>query len=182
MTPVWVEQIVARVCDAAGVSEPEIVWRRSRGRQSSSGRYSSSEQRVTITAGKDRKDQRLVLLHELAHHLTPKEHHGPIFWRAAWSLYQRFGLARYALTREMPYKAAAVNVAIEMGVRGARAAAKPATEKRRRRVPPRGTCPMPEDLAARHGYRTPHTHYVGTVHRWTEDDGSYTDYATPGKP
>jgi hypothetical protein len=178
----WAERLVTAVCEAAGIDEPEVNWRRSSSAKSSSGRYNYAERRLTITAGKDRRDQRLVLLHELAHHLTPKANHGPAFWRAAWALYQRFGLARYALTRELSYKAAAVDVAIELGVRGARAAAKTATEKRRyRTAQPRNVCPMPADQAEAQGYRTPHTHYVGTVHRHNEPDGTFIDYWTPSR-
>ena len=178
-TPAWAERIVARVCDAAGVDEPEVTWRRSRSSASSSGRYITAERRLIVTAGSDRRDQRLVLLHELAHHLTPHQHHNDTFWKAAWRLFERFGLTRYALKRESGYKANASAVAIDLGIRGAKAAAKTATAKRRARVQPRGVCPMPADRAAAHGYRTPHTHYVGTVHRWTEPDGCYVDYMTP---
>ena len=40
---------------------------------------------------------------------------------------------------------------------------------------------MPADEAERQGYRTPHTHYVGTVHRNNHPDGSFTDYWTEPK-
>lgn len=179
-TPMWAERIVAGVCAGAGVDQPELTWRRSRSNRSSSGRYVTEEKRLVLTAGSDRKDQRLVLLHELAHHLTPGHSHDDTFWTAAWALFKGFGMARYALKREAGYKANAAPVAVTLGIRGARAAAKTATETRRRRVQPRGVCPMPADLAESQGYRTPHTHYVGTIHRYrfTETDGQYTDYLT----
>lgn len=179
-TPKWATRLAAQVFIPENV--PQITWRRKRRNParidpSSSGRYMTNEHRVVITAGTGRTDQKLVLLHEFAHALTPREHHGEAFWHEAWALYRRFGLTKYALKREAKYREAATRVAKDLGIRGARAAAKTGAAYRASRQP-RGVCPMPEDQAARHGYRTPHTHYVGTVHRWTEPDGSYVDYWT----
>lgn len=54
------------------------------------------------------RDQQLVLLHELAHHLSPKGHHHSMrFWRTAVGLYDRWGDAdfmAYAVQREWSYK------------------------------------------------------------------------------
>jgi hypothetical protein len=178
--PAWAVRLVSETCEARGIKAPTLTWRKGSG-LSSSGRYYATEDRITITAGSDRQDQRLVLLHEIAHHLTPKAHHGEAFWRVAWALFREHRLTRYALTRKTPYKAAAGRVAIAMRIPGARAAAKSATATRQRRTQPRGVCPMPADEAAAQGYSTPHTHYVGTFHRHNRPDGSYADYWTPGR-
>ena len=58
--------------------------------------------RIVVTAGTDRMDQRLVLLHELAHWLSPpKEHHGSEWWALACQLYRRYKVPiRFAERRE----------------------------------------------------------------------------------
>jgi hypothetical protein len=67
---------------------PEIRWRHSSYHKLSSG-VCYQHNHITITAGKDRRDQKLVLLHELAHWVLPdKEHHGDAFWRLAFELYR----------------------------------------------------------------------------------------------
>ena len=65
---------------------------------------------IVITAGKDRTDAKLVLLHEIAHQLTPdRESHGSTFWGIAWELYRHFKLPiRYCLKRERNYRKGAV--------------------------------------------------------------------------
>ena len=62
--------------------------------------------KITITAGSQSQDQRLVLLHELAHVICPKNvNHGAVFWRKAWELYKRYGVdLEYALNREKGYR------------------------------------------------------------------------------
>ena len=65
--------------------------------------------RIHVTAGTDRTDQKLVLLHELAHWLTPKDHHSPRFWDKAWELFRRYGVPlRYAKVREGNYRKGAL--------------------------------------------------------------------------
>ena len=79
----------------------------------SSGRYYGPWKgriaRIHVTAGTDRADQKLVLLHELAHWLTPKDHHSPRFWDKAWELYRRYRVPlRYARIREGNYRKGAL--------------------------------------------------------------------------
>lgn len=62
---------------------------------------------ITITAGKSRVDQKLVLLHEIAHLIGSKERegHSPRFWDIAWDLYRTFKVPiNYAKKREYSYK------------------------------------------------------------------------------
>jgi len=176
--PAWAVKLAADVCETAGVEVPVLTWRRSADAVKSSGRYYGTERRIVVTTGRDRKDQRFVLLHELAHHLTPKAKHSRAFWQVAWTLYGRFGLARYGLDRDGAYRVAALAVARDMGIRGSHAATRRVKVKRKAMRRPRGVCPMPEHLAAEDGYGTPHTHYVGTVHRHNYGPGLFTDYWT----
>jgi hypothetical protein len=79
---------------------PELVWRRSGGKAYSSGHCSLPDAvthrcRIVVTAGRGvpRWEQKMVLLHELAHAICPPgEHHGELFWTTAWRLYRRFNL------------------------------------------------------------------------------------------
>ena len=95
MAPVWAVALVAEVCAAAGAPEPTLRWRRA-ARAASSGVTRLEGGVVTLTAGSDELDQRLTLLHELAHWLTPTRrrrrgrtaHHGADFYAVAFGLYR----------------------------------------------------------------------------------------------
>lgn len=112
-TPKWVTDLVTAVClDEHRAEEPEVCWRRARYRLSSGSYYKPTAcrpARVVVTAGRDRRDQKLVLLHELAHWLTPAgEHHSARFWDTAWRLYRRYRVSlRYALKHEGAYRTSA---------------------------------------------------------------------------
>lgn len=108
--PQWAQDLILRVAvDEGRDSLPELTWRKTRRAFSSSGRAwppgrnpAYPNGRVIVTAGIDRKYQKLTLLHELAHWLSPVgEHHGPSFWDKAWELYRRYGVPiRFAKERE----------------------------------------------------------------------------------
>ncbi len=124
MTPKWAQQIIAAECAARGLPEPEVVWRRSKTAGSSTG-YCSSK-RIVVTASTlrltswtpdlrrfypvtNRADQKITLLHELAHWFTQGEHHSPRFWDVAWALFRRYKMPlRYAAWREGLYRKEAV--------------------------------------------------------------------------
>lgn len=181
MTPAWAVRLAAQVCERAGAKPPVIRWTKHRGKtglRSSSGTYYTSKEAglrgvfeplIVVRAGASREDQKLVLLHELAHHLAPLgAHHGETFWRIAWGLYRRHRMTAFALARELPYRTAASKVALAMGIpRAEEAVARFGVKSRKR-----GVCPMPEDQAASQGYRTPHTHYWNSVHYYHGPDGS----------
>jgi hypothetical protein len=114
--------------DAHGEDKPlpELTWRRAgyrmryRGGQvvcppngfksvHSSGRCFESG-RIVVTAGSSRLDQRVVLLHELAHHIClPGEHHGKTFWDTAWELFRWAKLpVKYVKAREGTYRKGAL--------------------------------------------------------------------------
>jgi hypothetical protein len=90
------------VCREAGVSEPRLGWRRRPERLTSSGVTRRAAGSVSVTAGSDPADQRLTLLHELAHWLGPApergrarartSHHDAAFYAIAFGLYRRHGI------------------------------------------------------------------------------------------
>lgn len=122
-TPKWAADIVRDVCFLADVEEPRVVWRRVK-RVSSSGRSWSAEDEherahLAVSAGTDRTDAKLVLLHELAHWTGAKdETHSAAFWDRAWALYRYYGVpVRVAVAREGAYKAGAIAGARRAGIR-----------------------------------------------------------------
>lgn len=121
--------MVLRVCtetDADGM--PMISWHRGSAYLSSGrtwpGRKFCRRGRIHVTAGSNTRDQRLVLLHELAHWLLPPgEHHSERFWTLAFLLYRRYGVPlRYAEQRERDYRVGAVKAAKVARTRGRHAA------------------------------------------------------------
>lgn len=79
---------------------------------------------IEVWPGRARRDQRLVLLHEIAHWYVPGHRHDARFWTAAWSLYRKF-MPRsldYVLGREAIYRTGALRAAIKAGIVGAEAA------------------------------------------------------------
>jgi hypothetical protein len=84
---------------------------------------------IAVRAGSDPLDQRLTLLHELAHWLAPPPrrrgaaHHGRAFYRIAFELYRRHGLTdEDALRLESTRYPSALRHAVALGVPGASAA------------------------------------------------------------
>lgn len=99
--PAWATALVHDVCADAGVEPPRLLWRR-RNDEHSTGVARRGAGTISVRAGRDPIDQRLTLLHELAHWLSPAshrrrggrptEHHGLAFYRTAFNLYQRHGI------------------------------------------------------------------------------------------
>jgi hypothetical protein len=123
--PAWAEALVAEVCAEAGVGPPELRWRR-RSSERSTGVARRHAGTVAVRAGSDVLDQRLTLLHELAHWLAPPPrrrgatHHGRAFYRIAFRLYRRHGIADAdALRLESTRYASALDHAVALGIPGA---------------------------------------------------------------
>lgn len=126
-TPLWATDLLAEVGAGEGFSPESItlVWRRRRGDSYSSGRAWTETRRIVVTAGSDRVEARLTLLHEIAHIISPAaEHHGREFYRTAWRLFLTYGRTsnKRVIAFEGWYRAASLDVAIELGIRGAKAA------------------------------------------------------------
>ena len=151
MAPGWATELVGEVCAAAGVSAPALRWRRA-ARTASSGvtRRDDGGGVVAVSAGTDLLDQRMTLLHELAHWLAPwprsrrrrTTHHGAGFYAIAFGLFLAHGVsAAEALRREAGRYPSALRHARALGVIGAdeawRAHRRALGERARTRQPPR---------------------------------------------
>lgn len=127
MAPAWAGQIVREVCASRGVTQPMVRWRRAR-RSASSGVTRRAAGSISVTAGTDELDQRLTLLHELAHWLGPVPrrrrgrvtHHDARFYAIAFELYGRHGVPdAEALAREGGRYPSALRHARALGIAGA---------------------------------------------------------------
>ena len=128
--PAWAVELVGRVCADAGVAAPRLRWRR-RASQHSTGIARREAGDVAVRAGTDEVDQRLTLLHELAHWLSPQTrrrrgraiHHGRDFYERAFDLYARHGIpSADALRLEGGRYRSALSHGVALGVPGADAA------------------------------------------------------------
>lgn len=123
--PAWAAALVDLVCREAGVEPPALAWR-SRRAEHSTGVARRDARLITVRAGSDPLDQRLTLLHELAHWLSPPPrrrgatHHGRTFYRVAFGLYRRHGIADAdALRLESSRYRSALTHAAAIGIEGA---------------------------------------------------------------
>jgi hypothetical protein len=129
--PAWALGLLERVCTDAGVPVPVLRWR-NRDRPTSSGVTRRGSGTVAVVAGTDEVDQRLTLLHELAHWLVPVHarrrgraatHHDARFYAVAFDLYRRHGIpAEVALRGEGARYPSALRHARAMRLPGADAA------------------------------------------------------------
>jgi hypothetical protein len=128
--PGWAQSLVAAVCEDADVRPPRLLWR-SRRAGPSTGVARRSAGTVSVRAGSDPLDQRLTLLHELAHWIAPAGrrrgrrtvHHGRAFYAVAFDLYRRHGLTDAdALRLESARYRSALAHAAALGIPGAPAA------------------------------------------------------------
>jgi hypothetical protein len=125
--PAWARELVAVTCAEAGLARPRVTWRL-RDRVASSGVTRRSSGSISVAAGTDPLDQRITLLHELAHWLTlpatrPRRgrvaHHDVTFYRAAFGLYARHGVTSAALAAEGIRYPSSLRHARTLGVPGA---------------------------------------------------------------
>jgi hypothetical protein len=124
--PAWADALVESVCAEARVAPPRLLWR-SRRAVASTGVARRSEGTVSVRAGSDLLDQRLTLLHELAHWIAPpgrrrrrSVHHGRAFYAVAFELYRRHGIPDAdALRLESGRYRSALAHAAALGVPGA---------------------------------------------------------------
>ncbi len=129
--PSWASELTAEVCADAGITAPRLSWRQ-RTTESSSGLTRRDVGIIAVRAGTDPVDQRLTVLHELAHWLAPlprrsrrgrTQHHGRDFYRVAFELYRRHGVTDAdALRLEAARYRSALRHAAAIGVPGARTA------------------------------------------------------------
>jgi hypothetical protein len=149
--PDWALKLVEEICADAGARPPRLLWRSRRG-EASTGLARRADGIVAVRAGTDPLDQRLTLLHELAHWLTPAArrrgrsvHHGRAFYAIAFELYRRHGLADAdALRLESARYRSALRHAAALGVTGAAAAVAQHRSALRARPPRRWRVLVPE--------------------------------------
>ena len=130
--PAWARSLVLEVCAQADASLPRLRWT-SRNRPTSSGVTRQSLGAISLVAGRDPLDQRLTLLHELAHWLAPARsprlgrrrhgrvrHHDAAFYARAFGLYRRHGVpSAFALAAESARYPSSLGHARVLGVPGA---------------------------------------------------------------
>lgn len=125
--PAWATSLLATVCADADVAPPRLAWRR-RAAEHSTGVTRHEDGVIAVRAGTDVLDQRLTLLHELAHWLarTPRRrrgrsvHHGRHFYAIAFGLYRRHGIADADAVRlESARYRSALPHAAALGIAGA---------------------------------------------------------------
>lgn len=127
--PAWAVGLVERVCVEAGARPPgRLAWRRRKGALST-GSARPADDLISVRAGEDQIDQRLTLLHELAHWLTPRAprrrrrgaiHHTRAFYASAFELYARHGVeGDDALRLEATRYPSSLRHAAALGVPGA---------------------------------------------------------------
>ena len=123
--PLWAQRIITTVCEEEGIEEPTVNWRR-RGKKwyatmegmvqrqpaMSSGRTGKRD--ITVTAGGNSEDRRLVFYHELAHYVEmntgdDNSRHDATFFARVFTYVKRFGYCtmRWAKYREYDYRIAA---------------------------------------------------------------------------
>lgn len=125
--PPWAIALVESVCADSAVPIPRLLWRNRRG-EHSTGVTRRGDGSVAVRAGSDPVDQRLTLLHELAHWLAPSvrrrggraTHHGRSFYSIAFELYRRHGITDAdALRLESTRYRSSLRHAVSLGVPGA---------------------------------------------------------------
>lgn len=126
MTPEWAQLLVEQVCRDEGMERtPTIRWNQAKRRgfmdqirYYTTGKAYSHEQKlrhtgweILISAGLSVDDQRIVLLHEMAHWLLPAAyHHNSTFWDKAFYLYHKYGVdGNKAISSERIYRKKAVS-------------------------------------------------------------------------
>ena len=156
-TPGWARLLLLDCCADAGCAAPARLRWMQRVRPSSSGVTRHHDRSISMAAGTDALDQRLTLLHELAHWLTPRpsrrgartQHHDRRFYAAAFALYERHGISSAdALAREAGRYPSSLRHARDLGIPGADAA----WRERRRHLRTRPSGPL-RVLVAEHRVR-----------------------------
>jgi hypothetical protein len=120
-TPDWAMELTEQVAATHKIVVPHLSWKQS-GEDESSGVYYRKRLAATITAGTNPEEARMVVLHEMAHHLAhvlgrAEKGHGDAFYFICWALYLAYDVPLdLAVANEFQYKAAAERVLRKMGV------------------------------------------------------------------
>lgn len=84
--------MVEAVCAREGIERPPIRWHFRDAKYTTGVTYHKRDRGIAVTLGTDHLEARVVVLHELAHWMTPKHHHDRTFWTTAMWLYRSEGI------------------------------------------------------------------------------------------
>ena len=121
-TPDWAIELVEQVAATHKIVPPHLSWKQGSD-EDSSGVYYRKRLTVTIKAGRDLREVRMVVLHEMAHHLAHvlgrmERGHGEAFYFICWALYLAYEVPLdLAVANEFQYKAAAERTLLKMGIK-----------------------------------------------------------------
>lgn len=102
--PTWAVELVVEVCAAYKRRTPDLLQWYATKEKYSSGHASYSGKKIHISAGTDEHEQRVVLLHELAHHILAKrgrQGHSKRFWELFIELNIKHGDIKKAYWRDV---------------------------------------------------------------------------------
>lgn len=108
-TPSWAVELVLQVCkDYRRRAPSELRWYQSN-KEHSNGHWNWFNSKIFIRAGTDKAEQRVVLIHELAHCIIGKSRktrykrfsHTIKFWRLFWELSARYGDVEESYQRDV---------------------------------------------------------------------------------
>ena len=119
--PKWAQDLILDALVFLGHEDvPALTWHRSRSRYShGKTQLQAGKGRIFITAGSYRLDAKMLVLHELAHHVT-QAWHTAAFWDTAWVLYRWAKLpVKYVKAREGNFRKGAL-VAYRRNLRSGR--------------------------------------------------------------
>lgn len=125
--PAWVLRLVTEECKLSGGLPCPVRWgpattkvldfkTHKRVRQFGSHGHCNQLDGMTVFAGTDVRDQRLLVIHELGHWIVDSKGHSATFWAWVFEAYKRHRLARYGLKREAGYREGAIRGAATAGI------------------------------------------------------------------
>jgi hypothetical protein len=102
-TPRWAQNLMEKMAGDYDVLPPVLHWRNCRRpRPSSGGTCTLDGNDVSVTAGTDKMDSRITLVHEMAHQILLRtkswyrgEHSAP-FYAFLWPLFRRYRVPMWA--------------------------------------------------------------------------------------
>ncbi len=139
--PAWAIKLCEQVCQEEGVRVPSIRWRVAyappqqvsptvRAAFNIPPTYLHSSGRawydwISITAGNEKRETKIVLLHELAHVIRMQKRddrsHGSAFYEVAWRLWRRHRCGfDNVIAREAHYKVECLKTAVRLKIPGAK--------------------------------------------------------------
>lgn len=99
--PSWALEIIEEAIQDYDLGWVEVNWRNSHQHPWSSSGRAWGRHKINILASKKPTEQKVVLLHELAHLIvSPNNKHDDQFWDTMLILCRKYGVVKAALSRE----------------------------------------------------------------------------------